>query len=171
MRVTGARGAASSTRVTHANGVVETVSIDSVDGLRRPAVIATNAGCSTSEYDYDGAGNIKKFGTGALFLSTPTSATTNRLTLTSFGSQHVIAVRRSSWMNSRWTRQVGRIEAYRFHSRTSLTKFERDQRGECSPSSAIRSGRSKRTPDTKLHPPIQKGLEREDHQQRQKRPS
>lgn len=186
--------------------VVETVSIDPADGLCGPAVIAaTNAGWSTSAYNYDGAGNIKKIGaqdyrydrlvfgetdqgtsqslsydsygniqsigTGALFLSTPTSATTNRLTLTSFGSQHVIAVRRSSWMSSRWTRQVGRIEACRFHSRTSLTKLERDQRGECSPSSAIRSGRSKRTPDTKLHPPIQKGLEREDHHERQKRPS
>jgi len=48
--------------ITHANGVVYTMAINSADGLERPYQISTTADWDTGTYAYDGAGNIHRIG-------------------------------------------------------------------------------------------------------------
>jgi len=49
-------------QVTHSNGVIDTVEIDSTTRLPRPHQISTNRGWSTDTFAYDAGGNVKRIG-------------------------------------------------------------------------------------------------------------
>jgi len=49
-------------QVTHSNGVIDTVEVDSTTRLPRPHQISTNRGWSTGIFSYDASGNVKRIG-------------------------------------------------------------------------------------------------------------